>query len=53
MKNLLKFGVVLVVFGLALSFVTMLVIRANAVPDTASRVVAAGNVSPPVAAPKP
>ena len=53
MKNLLKFGVVLIVFGLALSLVTMIVIRANAVPDAAGKVIGAGNAASTSIASKP
>ena len=53
MKSLLKFGLVLIVFGLVMSGLTTMLIRANAVPETAVKKVSAAASTPTDSTKKP
>lgn len=53
MKSLLKFGLVLLVFGLVLSGLTTMLIRANAVPDSTVKKVSATVNTPADSTKKP
>ncbi|WP_395009329.1 hypothetical protein [Undibacterium sp.] len=53
MKSLLKFGLVLMVFGLVMSGLTTILIRANAVPEPAVEKVSATANSPADSMQKP
>ena len=53
MKSLLKFGLVLIVFGLVMSGLTTMLIRANAVPETAVKKVSATANTPADSTQKP
>lgn len=46
MKSLLKFGLALMVFGLVMSGLMTMLIRANAVPESAIKTVSAPTVKP-------
>jgi hypothetical protein len=53
MKSLLKFGLVLIVFGLVMSGLTTMLIRANAVPETTVKKVSATANAPADSTQKP